>query len=108
MKRTEGVYKLYEAVSKGQREQIIDTWFSLLGSSSAGSMLASVITFVGKVNAGPTPKMSKWMHRTVTRAAKMCDTSPSVLHSIMLYSETSSTPLELVGLNVLLAMARVL
>ena len=73
MKRTEGVYKLYEAVSKGQRDTVIDTWFSLLESRSAASLLASIITFIGKIRKGPDESTSKWMHATLSRSQKMCD-----------------------------------
>ena len=104
MKKGTGVYKLYDAISRGRRSEVTDAWFEVLESRSAGAAVASLLSFIAGVKSEEEPN-SEWMKKTYRRVRKMCDLSDKVLLPVLMCPE--NVPLEAAGLAMLFRIARV-
>jgi len=104
MKKGTGVYKLYDAISRGRRSEVVDAWFEVLESRAAGAAVASLLSFVAGVKSDEEPS-SEWMRKTYRRVRKMCDLSDRVLYPVLMCPD--DIPLEAAGLAMLFRIARV-
>ena len=103
MKRQTGVYKLYEAVSRGRRDAVIEAWFDVVEDRPTGAAVACLLSFASRTLRGEQTQ-SVWMKQAMERARRMCDLSPEAVSPLLLHSE--GVPLGPAGLAAALSIAR--
>lgn len=103
MKKRAGVYRLYDAVSKCRRGDVVEAWFDVVDDMPPGAVTACLVSFAARAAAGEEPG-STWMKAAMARARRMCDLSTDALASVLLAEE--GVPLDAAGLAAALSLAR--